>query len=328
MTTTDRLAAFRERARVTTTTDADVATAVNNGRAALRRRRMRRSAIGGGALLTAFTFTVLAGAGITGQAAPASAASILTRAADGDGTGSAQIPEGEFLKVTTKEMVLSYIWDDVKGEVAGGYLYPSTRSVWIPADKSDEWTRVARSSAPSVVFGGAVVEAAASEEVARMSADDWQNGTVRAPGGAFANELGGAPERPIEILESLPRDPQRLLDYIRSHGEDTDGGVLTWIAGQLQSGAVSAELQGSMYRTLALLPSAHVTGDQIDLDGRAGTAIGVENGSGNLNEIIIDEVTGEFIGQRTTQTVDANNIAAGTVIYSTSVSTELVTDAP
>ena len=41
-----------------------------------------------------------------------------------------------------------------------------------------------------------------------------------------------------------------------------------------------------------------MTDDVANLDGRFGTALGIDDPSGNRDEVIIDGRTGEFIGER------------------------------
>ena len=46
------------------------------------------------------------------------------------------------------------------------------------------------------------------------------------------------------------------------------------------------------------MPGLEVNDDSANLDGRVGTALGIDDPSGNRDEVIIDGWAGEFIGER------------------------------
>ena len=63
------------------------------------------------------------------------------------------------------------------------------------------------------------------------------------------------------------------------------------------AGARQVDAEQSV-RGLAAAPGLEVTDDVANLDGRFGTALGIDDPSGNRDEVIIDGWAGEFIGER------------------------------
>jgi len=91
----------------------------------------------------------------------------------------------------------------------------------------------------------------------------------------------------------------------------------------LRNGVTPADLRAALYRVMSTLPGIVVTQDVINLDGRAGTALGIQ-GPGIRQDVIIDPTTGQFIGSRSVQTAQAEGIPAGTTVGWTAVQTEVV----
>ena len=134
-----------------------------------------------------------------------------------------------------------------------------------------------------------------------------------------------------EFLASLPRDnPRRLYDLLRHKPipvaiGDTEW-VLSRVATTLLSGRAPADLRAALYRALALVPGLEVTEQVVNLDGRRGTALGAAE-HGARHDLIIDQATGQFIGERTVYVSDKFDVPPGTTFSYTSVSVPVVVDA-
>jgi hypothetical protein len=79
-------------------------------------------------------------------------------------------------------------------------------------------------------------------------------------------------------VKNLPLDAQGLLDIIRQRGRQgrPEAETLEAIAAALGTGVVPADLRAALYKAAALIPGATVVYRQANLDGKAGTAIGIE----------------------------------------------------
>jgi RNA polymerase sigma-70 factor (ECF subfamily) len=227
------------------------------------------------------------------------------------------VGRGQFLKITTHS-VYSASGDD------GTYLEGESADMYIPADADQDWVWVRPGGKVVQTFGPGSKKQAA-EDFAQPRATEM----VRAAKGAFYNG------RPMNFgLDSLPRDPQQLLNYIYrttvGQGVSPDGEAVVFIADTLRTGVVPADLRAVLYKALAGIPGVSITADQVTLDGRSGVGFGRSESNGIRQEIIIDPATGTMIGERfiVTRAGVLPGVPAGTVEGSTSVSTTVVNAEP
>jgi RNA polymerase sigma-70 factor (ECF subfamily) len=204
------------------------------------------------------------------------------------------------------------------------YLQGNTEDMYIPANADDDWVWV-RPGGKVVQTFGPGSERQAAEDFKQPQATEM----VRAAKGAFYNG------HPMSFgLESLPRDPQQLLNYIYrttvGQGVSPDGEAVVFIADTLRTGVVPADLRAALYKALAGIPGVSITADQATLDGRTGVAFGRSESNGIRPEIIIDTSTGTMIGERyiVTRAGVFPGVPAGIVEGSTSVSTTVVDTEP
>ena len=300
--------------------------------AAVPRRRVPILVAGSIAAVLAVTAAVV----LAPRAAEPSAAAVLERAAHATiAAAPIELQPGEYLRVEVRESALGYVTSNGK-DYDGAYVVPSVTVTWIPADQSAAWVREQYSAPAAAFFGGADVRKAAAAEYATDAHQGDADSVSRVAGGDFTNgELGGTPDGMITTtdIRSLPRDPAALLKRIADApgdvGASRDERVMDTVAQLLASGLVPLDLQAAMYRTLALLPALTVTHDQVSLDGRIGTALGLPSAQGrDVSEIIVDDATGAYIGDRTVQTTTAGSVPAGTTASSTSVRISVTRSAP
>lgn len=269
-------------------------------------------------------------AGWRGGAEPAAAEVLHSAALASIENSDPVLAPGQYLRVTTTA---------VYGTTAGisdsestVFLYTSSDSLYVPADRNDNWVWVRGIDKPYKTFGPASERAAEAywAVVSKKGADHEE--FVRAPKGAFySSENPQSPDR----LAALPRDPSALLNYIHKatigQGNSPDGEALVWIADTLRSGVVPAELRAALYNAAAMIPGVEITEKQANLNGSTGIAIGrLEKVNGIRQDLIIDPNTGQLIGEREvlTRGYGPDGFPAGTVIAWTAITTTIVESAP
>lgn len=240
----------------------------------------------------------------------ATAAQVLQRSANKVGAAGIQVAQGQYRYSEW------HAWYSEARDTSNMIRLTEDRTErWIPADRTDVWMERENDT-------GRYQWTVGSDEQAAEEGDwpppEKRVVTRKAPCGAFHPESGvdfcdlEEWSRPSSAwLKSLPRDPQKLLDFIRHRKDEPVAGhvVLDEIGQALRSGEFPADLQAALYEAAALLPDIKITEGVANLDGRNGTALGLDSGR-RRDEIIIDQRTGEFIGARTSK-LDA----AGKVEY-------------
>jgi hypothetical protein len=326
-------------------TRADVPAVETDALAAARQLLMRaalekpRPARGRKVLLLVASLTAVALVAVTvglwpGHQQAATAADVLRGAARASTrTADPVTGPGQYLRVTTHEKSVGYVMGE-GSRVIGAYVVRPVATTWIPHDRSGQWVSRSYSLPPTTFYGGQAVRRAAAQDYAESATAERPN-LERAAAGGFGNgELGGGEDRLIGVgdLSSLPRTGRALLDRLANApgaAEPRSDKVMSQVATLLRSGLVSNDLRAAMYDAIALLPDVVITDDQADLDGRTGTAIGVRNSTGKeLDEVILDPETGDYLGQRQTQLERQGAVPANTVVDSTSVRVSVVDEAP
>ncbi|RKT57869.1 CU044_5270 family protein [Saccharothrix australiensis] len=222
---------------------------------------------------------------------------------------------------------------DAPDQTVKGFSYSKEvrREVWIPQDQSGEWLEK-RSWLPGVKWlGGNVPRSEAPEP----TAIDTDTGERRGKCGNFFPDSGGAKScgDPTDwnnpaFYANLPRDPQALVEYLRestAHRGSTPAVMFHWGVEILRAGLMPADLRASWYRALAQLDGVRVYEAAATLDGRTGTAIGIEDEK-ERRDLIVDPATGEFIGERTVAGPKPHYawVEPGTVTSSSSITTKVV----
>lgn len=295
-------------------------------------RRPRTAVLASAALVLAGGL-VVTGVSVTHWSRPESAAADTLRDA-ARAAAADTAPTGAYTRVEETELAMAYASADGE-QYDQGYLAPTTTTTWIPADVSGTWVRRTWSDPATTFYGGAAArEAAAQDYATEAHRDDPLE--ERAAGGDFTvGELGG--EQPGTLgpadVAGLPRDPAALVRRIeaapRPVGTSDAEHVFDTTTQLLRTGLVPADLRATMYEALATLPGIVVTEEQVALDGREGTAIGLPSGSGTeRREIVVDRTDGTYLGERTLQTERNGSIPAGALIDSVAVRVTAVDDRP
>ena len=298
------------------------------------RRRARRISlrIGVGAIAVAaatalivFTGTL----GTPGGGASAQAAEVLNAAATATiNSSDLVVPPGQYLKVET---VGSYTSQDLTG-TAGSHQYNSVSSLYIPADRSDQWVWVRDEPAPTLATNPNDL-AAATKSWLGMASDE-KHRVVRGHPEDADNSMFSTPT----ALESYSRDPKVLLEQIGGSSKDSSRTSATaWvkITDLLQTGLIPADLRAALYKTAVLIPGISLLGTDETLNGRSGDAIGLvvtsretDASAASIRQtIIIDPDNGQMIGRRTVA-LDSSGKSTGASGEWTAVQTTVSPSAP
>ena len=243
------------------------------------------------------------------------------------------VPADEPLRPGQYRYIVAHSWSLSTSHLVGSggelsdlglsYLAEATSELWVPADPAEECTlRRGATGKYRWLVGG---DEKAREQGIELPKPDRTESRI--PCGDFE---GGAWQQPSDqFLASLPRDAGALHDRLRrdteGRGSDPDLEVLVYVADVLRTGLVPADLRAALYRALAKVPGLEITEQVANLDGREGTAYGISR-AGTRHDVIIDPVTGQFIGERQVDEDGRTGVPEGTVISSSSVSDPVVVD--
>jgi len=234
-----------------------------------------------------------------GEDAPASAAAatVLTDAADLIETKDVPLAAGQYRYVRTESTMLG------RTERCD-YQQHDLDEVWIPQDADAEWLlrrdrgRIEWLTCQDPGWDG--LPAAYREEYRA------KDGTFVLDGGMNPVPEPGWNNPTPEFLASLPRDPQALYtmieqEYAPGSGPAEPSKAYFQFATQLlMTAALPADLRATLYKAMTRIPGVDVTEEFATIDGRTGTAIGLNMGTGGelREDIVIDPTDGSLIGRR------------------------------
>ena len=322
------------------------AEAASAGRPAVRalpvRRPWRRAlftAAAAAAIAASFVVADVAGSGDR-PGATAEAAEVLNNAAEATiRTSDPVVGPGQYLLVDTKA-AYPYGNATTPGEYYT-WLVSQDKQLYVPADRTGEWILNQDPSVPVQFFDEA---SRRFEEKQRLQLEEPARGPVatvpydplmRAPGGNFYDAeqtiFNGMPLG--EALDTAPRDPQVLLEFIYERnggkGATPEEQAFKTITEALGTGVIPADLRAALYEAAALMPGVTVLDRQAALDGRTGISIGMTKADHLARvEMIINPDTGLLIGEREVLLEDWAGMPAGTASAWTAVTTSVVDEAP
>jgi RNA polymerase sigma-70 factor (ECF subfamily) len=297
------------------------------------RRRKTAKRIGLVTLAAAAVVAALVAGDVLGPtgwrgAATAQAAQVLNDAAQTTiHTADPVVKPGQYLKISSSNRWGSFSTDENGKEFQ--WLDTENMTMYIPANRNDEWVWERSGRIPTVFF-----DEASKKHAQSLQYDKPKAYVLRGANGAF---YGSAPDQSgfpsPEYLASFPRDPHKLLNNIfkktLGQGQSVDGEALVFIADLLRTGMVPGDLRAALYKAAALIPGVTVTDGQTTLNGRKGIAIGrVEEVLHTRQDIIIDPKTGLLIGERQVLTQAQGSMPAGTAITLTTIETSVSDTAP
>jgi hypothetical protein len=284
--------------------------------------RRRARWLAAAAAVAAVTVGVLVAQTLTGGGVPqASAAEVLTEAADlAENVTDRPVGPGEYLHVSRRwEGITFYAGEDAVSRGAG------FQDTWIPADPREPWfERRGEIGSPSWLPGHE--GSGEPEGIPAALIGEWT-----APCGAYSYygevsewscDNGDWANPTPEFLAGLPTDSRQLYERLVADSGSEDDAVIT-VGDTLASGRIPAEYRALLYRAVAHAPNLRVTDDVATLDGRTGTALGID-AYGLIWDFIIDPDSGEFIGYREVLSAEEHGVPVGTVRAWTAVTTSVV----
>ncbi|GAB1692567.1 CU044_5270 family protein [Krasilnikovia sp. M28-CT-15] len=264
------------------------------------------------------------------------AAAVLTTAAAKIDTSDRPIQPGQYRYLASHRWNTTFLTSPNGKNLA--YISEKLDEVWVPSVWSQQWMTRSTTTGKYKWIVGTEQEAKA----AGVQPERAEQGPAQvAPCGDFnAKDDGRRPcvglpaggwQTPTEEwMAALPRDPHKLLERLRADAPGAEEGndrgdveLLVYAADALRTGLLPADLRAALYRALALVPALKVVESSANLDGRIGTALGMDT-DGERHDILIDPATGEFIGERQTNTRAADGVKADTTTSYTAVSTSTV----
>ena len=289
--------------------------------AAPPRRRARWLAAA--AAVAAVTVGVLVAQTLTGGGVPqASAAEVLNRAAGlAEKVRDQPVGPGQYLHVSRRwEGITFYAGEEDAVSRGAGF-----QDTWIPADPRDPWFE-RRGDIGSPTWLPGHEGPGEPEGSPAVLVGEWT-----APCGAFS--FWGADSAPScdkgdwsnptpEFLAGLPTDSRQLYErLVADSGSEVD--AVIEVGNTLATGRIPAEYRALLYRAVAHAPNLRVTDDVATLDGRAGTALGID-AYGLVWDFIIDPDSGEFIGYREVLSAEEHGVPVGTVRAWSAMTTSVV----
>ncbi|HYS36634.1 MAG TPA: CU044_5270 family protein [Pseudonocardiaceae bacterium] len=286
------------------------------------------------ALLVSGALVIRSGPTSTTQQASAAVLTLRKAATAAIGERDPVVKPGQYLYIRQNAW-----WENtIVGTKTFDYLADSVTETWVPADRTGTWMQRRSIIGQRKWVIGTETEAAAGG----IPPDDHTPSELTAPCGDFYPATGhtascadvqGNWQNPTPAwLATLPTDPHAMLDRLKKDSPAFkpgnglgDAELFVYVADALRGGLVPAKVRAVFYQTLALLPELKVTEQVANLDGRTGVAMGVDSPESPVRqEIIIDPVTGQFIGERTVVLKPIPGFAAGAMTGSSSVTTSVV----
>jgi hypothetical protein len=291
----------------------------------LQRRRRRHVAwLAAAAVVVGVMVVVLVGPSVVPSDGPepkigsAVAAEALSQAASK--TGDVVLKPGQFLYVRNRTTTSSMAEGD-GDSLKWLYTTDETYETWIPADQGQLWEHKRTSSGVQHWLKGSQAADRPDNWPPLQVLGDW-----KARNGDFFGDQPNVDFRhpTPAYLAALPRDPKKLYEKLRAEAVGDEGPTLLREIGEgLDSGLIPADLRKAVFQALAYLPKLQVVDKEADLDGRPGQAFGMLDDN-QLDELIIDTTTGQYLGSRETLVRDWQGIKAGTVLSSSSLTTKVV----
>jgi hypothetical protein len=228
-----------------------------------------------------------------GGSAPSSpAAVLLARIANAAASQPAPtVRDSEFMYIRSE---VAYEQDAiVNGHETATMEKPHERQVWLPV--------------ANICVTGLLREGGSSTP---LSPFPVVNGKVQPPSSANSGGLqlnftcpseGHLGDASYRLLQSLPTNPQALLNYLKAGKKYTNDDPLMEIGDMIKEAIIPPAVAAALYRVAALLPGATVVPDAVNAVGQHGIAIAwaPTNGAHTYrNEWIFDKKTLQYIGER------------------------------
>lgn len=164
----------------------------------------------------------------------------------------------------------------------GAILWRDTRQLFVPADRTVEWTWVWNPQTIEATFGDYADQMLADAALPEYNMGRDTAGTFTAPAGNVPGRDGES-SFPLDsyrpYYDEMPRDPQALLDWYRDRSGDVGAAADRWVVSSIDPLAVNlapADLRAATFRAIGLIEGLTVTqqsGDLVTIDYGAADGI-------------------------------------------------------
>lgn len=201
---------------------------------------------------------------------PASASEVLERAAEHTTVDDALAPkQGQYLRIDETMSFLEFAQPDAvtgelmpmghRGSAQAAFVTSRTTSLYVPADRDDEWVWDLRGAWSVGEKWGADADSAV-QAWQRLREDGGDTPELwRLPGGRDPQNTE-KPDATLDGRESfaeVPRDPQELLDWFRAgtgaEGAEADAAAVWTMSSTLSSALAPADIRAAIFQALALV---------------------------------------------------------------------------
>jgi len=198
---------------------------------------------------------------------------------------------------------------------------------WVPADPGADWLQRVQGIGPPAAWDSRANAYGSGDPVPPTEWVGRCGAYYPTPGEDPCTRPGLWEDPTPAFVAALPQDPRalagRLCDDAVDNGRDSVQAALELATEALDRGLLPARVRALLYRALTFLPGLAVTGRRTVLGGRTGIALGIDAG-GEALELIIDPLTGGYLGQRRRLTAGRDDLAAGRVIDQTVLTSRTV----
>ena len=268
----------------------------------VRARRRRWTGIGiGGLVAGAAATAIVIGSVLTPPAAPsASAAEVLHKAADRAVLQEIAPGPGQYTRI--QEVSTQRLWwtrDSSRPEGGGWSVNPSdteatvrsSRSLYVPADRSGEWVEdYAESFEVTAISGPDAAEARSYlDAIAAQHNEVYPGGRRSEPDASNQSRLFYR-DWMQPYYDVMPRDPEKLIEWMKNQ----EGGALTRFGEPVDVDLAPADLRAAIFRALALIPGAKVA----KVEGDVTTIVFPDGGESNWPQTVrVDTRRGQLVGR-------------------------------
>lgn len=267
---------------------------------ASRRRRRAWTGIGIGGLVAGAAVTaIVVGSVVAPPSAPiASAADVLTEAAEVTLTTEALTPApGQYIRISETWMQPMRGFVPEEGtEIDVTYTLSRTRTLYVPADRSADW--IEDDTDAEQITDVSEPEWTSRIEEQELSGGEMLPDIVAHPGGRIMGGDGWETHyyhlSPMSRLyDEMPRDPEAMREWLATY-EPEPGYAPPRLTEPVDFNLAPADLRAAMFQTMALLPGARVVSE----DGDFTTVAIPDGGESNWMETVtIDMRRGLMVGR-------------------------------
>ncbi len=164
-------------------------------------------------------------------------------------------------------------------------------------------TRVVTPRTPLVNFNSLNWHRVDGKQYAELQKKPFGDGKLRIVDIAYGGGPGWKHDYPT--LAAMPTDPNRLADWVlakeghKVSAEERASTLSGLYAVILRNGVAPPKAEAAIFRAIKLLPGVTLNKDAVDLAGRKAVAVGLVMDGYLQQEILLDQKTYRYLGERT-----------------------------